>query len=69
MAENFTSQGLFGLSHFRSSRAAQELFRQRRYRSDSCRIAWHGLQGRLRWQEDRQAGAKDASGEVLAPGV
>ena len=26
MAENFKSQGLFGLSHFRSSRAAQELF-------------------------------------------
>ena len=26
MAENFKSQGLFGLSHFRSSRASQELF-------------------------------------------
>lgn len=26
MADNFTSQGLFGLSHFRNSRAAQELF-------------------------------------------
>jgi hypothetical protein len=26
MAENYTSQGLFGLSHFRSSRAAQELY-------------------------------------------
>ena len=26
MAENFRSQGSFGLSHFRSSRAAQELF-------------------------------------------
>jgi len=26
MAENFKSQGLFGLSHFRSSRAAQELY-------------------------------------------
>lgn len=26
MAENFKSQGTFGLSHFRSSRAAQELF-------------------------------------------
>jgi hypothetical protein len=26
MAENFTSQGTFGLSHFRNSRAAQELF-------------------------------------------
>ena len=26
MAENFTSQGSFGLSHFRNSRAAQELF-------------------------------------------
>ena len=26
MADNFTSQGLYGLSHFRNSRAAQELF-------------------------------------------
>jgi hypothetical protein len=26
MAENFKSQGLFGLSHFRNSRASQELF-------------------------------------------
>src|SRR6056297_3456749 len=26
MAENFKSQGLFGLSHFRNSRAAQELY-------------------------------------------
>jgi len=26
MAENFKSQGLFGLSHFRSSRSAQELY-------------------------------------------
>lgn len=26
MADNFTSQGLFGLSHFRNSRASQELF-------------------------------------------
>ena len=26
MAENFKSQGLFGLSHFRSNRASQELF-------------------------------------------
>ena len=26
MAENFKSQGNFGLSHWRSSRAAQELF-------------------------------------------
>lgn len=26
MADNFTSQGLFGSSHFRSSRASQELF-------------------------------------------
>lgn len=26
MAENFTSQGSFGLSHFKNSRAAQELF-------------------------------------------
>ena len=26
MAENFKSQGTFGLSHWRSSRAAQELF-------------------------------------------
>lgn len=26
MADNFTSQGLFGLSHFRNSRASQELY-------------------------------------------